>query len=127
MSKEINHFCIICGKGYHACDSCDEVKTFTPWRSLTDTIEHFQLYMVLQDYINKRITKAEAKKELSNFDLSEKDSFKDSAKNAINEILSTKIAKTKTKIENEVKVDESTENKIEETLSLDLENENNCE
>lgn len=125
MSKEINHHCIICGKGYHACDSCDEVKTFTPWRTMTDTIEHFQLYMVLQDYINKRITKAEAKKELSNFNLSEKDSFKDSAKNAINEILGSKIVKAKTKVKDEVRGNETTENKPEKTSSV--ENEINCE
>lgn len=125
MSNEINHYCIICGKGYHACNNCNEIKTYTPWRSLTDTIEHFQLYMVLQDYINKRITKAEAKKELSNFNLSEKDTFKDSAKNAINEILATKVVKGKEKTEDEVKTDKVIEKKADETLSI--ENKNNCE
>lgn len=125
MSNEINHYCIICGKGYHACNSCNEIKTFTPWRALTDTIEHFQLYMVLQDYIDKKITKAEARKELSNFDLSEKDTFKDSAKNAINEILNTKAVKAKTKVKDEVRGNETTENKPEKTSFV--ENEINCE
>ena len=71
MSKEINHWCVVCGKGYHACDSCNETKSFTPWRSLTDTIEHFKLFTILKDYNNKLIDKKEAKKMLSNIDLSD--------------------------------------------------------
>ena len=122
MSKEINHHCIICGKGYHTCDSCNNIKTFTPWRTLTDTTEHFLLYMVLQDYINKRITKAEAKKKLSNFDLSEKDTFKDSARNAINEILGSKATKVKVGTE----ITKITEDDNKETL-FTKEVEENCE
>ena len=93
MGDYINHHCIICGKGYHSCDSCNEIKSFTPWRTLTDTIEHFQLYNVLQDYVTKRITKFEARKELDKFNLSDKDSFTESAKNCIDEILKVKLYK----------------------------------
>ena len=50
MSKEINHWCVVCGKGYHACDSCNETKSFTPWRALTDSIEHFKIFTVLKDF-----------------------------------------------------------------------------
>lgn len=86
MSEKINHWCILCGKGYHACDSCNEIKTYSPWRTLTDTIEHFKIFIVLKDFHNKIISKEEAKAKLSEYDLSEKDSFKDSAKNVLNEI-----------------------------------------
>ena len=60
MSKEINHWCVVCGKGYHACDSCNEIKSFTPWRSLTDSIEHFKIFTVLKEpyqtmYNNKEL------------------------------------------------------------------------
>ena len=66
MSKEINHWCVVCGKGYHACDSCNETKSFTPWRALTDSIEHFKIFTVLKDFNNKLISKKEAR-ELFNF------------------------------------------------------------
>lgn len=86
MSEKINHWCVLCGKGYHACDSCNEIKTYTPWRALTDTIEHFKIFIVLKDFHNKIISKDEAKEKLLKCDLSEKDSFKDSAKIVLNEI-----------------------------------------
>lgn len=95
MSKEINHWCVICGKGYHACDSCNEIKSFTPWRSLTDTLEHFKIFTVLKDYNNHRISKNEAKKLLSGIDLSGKDTFKDSARKVLDEILSANTVKRK--------------------------------
>lgn len=87
MSKEINHWCVICGKGYHACDSCNEIKSFTSWRSLTDTIEHFKIFTILKDYNNKLISANEAKKLLSGIDLSDTDTFKPSAKKVLDEIL----------------------------------------
>lgn len=87
MSNKINHWCIICGKGYHACDSCDSVKSFMPWRILADTAEHYKIYMVIKQYNSKMITKNEAKTMLSNIDLGGMDSFKDGAKSILDEIL----------------------------------------
>ena len=95
MSKEINHWCVVCGIGYHACDSCNEIKSFTPWRSLTDTIEHYKLFLILKDYNNKLIDKKEARRLLSNIDLSEKDSFKDSSKKVLEDILKEDIVERK--------------------------------
>lgn len=86
MSKEINHWCVVCGKGYHACDSCNETKSFTPWRSLTDSIEHYKIFTVLRNFNNKLISKEEARELLSTVDLSDKDSFKDSSKKVLDEI-----------------------------------------
>lgn len=88
MAEKINHWCIICGKGYHACDDCAKIKAFKPWRTLADTPEHFQIYSVLQDYNNKLISRTEAREMLSNIDLSEKRSFKEGVKKVIDEILS---------------------------------------
>lgn len=95
MSNKINHWCVVCGKGYHACDSCNETKSITPWRSLTDTVEHFKLFTVLKDYNNKLINKTEARNLLSNIDLSGKDSFKDSAKNVLEDILKDDVVEPK--------------------------------
>lgn len=84
--KEINHWCVLCGTGYHACDSCNKEKTFTPWRTLTDTIEHYKIFTVLKDYNNKMIDRAKAKELLSGLDLSGKENYKESAKKVLADI-----------------------------------------
>ena len=88
MAQEINHYCIICGKGYHACDSCAEVKTFQPWRILTDSSEHWKIYMTIKDFNEGIISKDEAAKQLQNCDLTDKKRFKPSAIASIDKILS---------------------------------------
>ena len=121
MSEKANHWCIICGNGYHACDSCNEVKTFKPWRSLTDTVEHYKIFCVLKEYNEKFLTKEEAYNALMNLDLSGRESFKDGAKKTINEIMShgslqanKKPEKMKQKkMKDEEVIVSSDENKIE--------------
>ena len=87
MSNKINHWCIICGKGYHACDSCDSVKSFTPWRTLADTADHYKIYMVIKQYNANVIIKEEAKAMLANIDLTGMKDFKESVKKVLDEIL----------------------------------------
>lgn len=84
--KKINHWCVLCGAGYHSCDLCNSQKTFTPWRTLTDTLEHFQIFMILKDYNNRRIDRKEAVELLSAFDLSDRETYKDSAKSVLADI-----------------------------------------
>ena len=84
--KEINHWCVLCGTGYHACDSCSKEKTFTPWRTLTDTIEHYKIFTVLKDYNNKLIDRDRAKELLSGLDLSGKENYKESSKKVLADI-----------------------------------------
>ena len=110
MSNKINHWCIICGKGYHACDSCDSVKSFTPWRALADTADHYKIYMVIKQYNSKMITKNEAKTILENIDLTGMNSFKDNVKTVLNEILKEDVTtrKSSKKKAIEIVVEEST-------------------
>lgn len=91
MSKKINHWCIICGKGYHACDSCDEIQSFTPWRKLACNPEHYKLYILLKQYNANVITKEEAKSMLANIDLTGMKDFKESTKKVLDEILKEDI------------------------------------
>ena len=117
MSNKINHWCIICGKGYHACDSCDSVKSFTPWRALADTADHYKIYMVIKQYNSKMINKNEAKTMLSNIDLTGMDSFKDSVKSVLNEILKEDVPArklNKKKVVEEVIEQPTTESDTEE-------------
>lgn len=96
MAKEINHWCVLCGKGYHACDFCDGTSTFTPWRSLTDTPEHFKIFTVLKDYNNHLISKKDARDLLSTMDLSDQNTFKDSSKKVLDEIFRENTVESKT-------------------------------
>ena len=86
MSQELNAICDICGKKYHICSSCKEVKSFTPWRTVTDTMQHYLIFLVLSEY-TKTKDKEKAKEELSKCDLSELDTFNENIKTAIKEIM----------------------------------------
>lgn len=87
MSEQNNAICSVCGKGYHVCKSCLEQKTFKPWRTVTDTIEHYKIYLAIHSYtVSKR--KGQAKSELKQCDLSELESFLPEIKSAISEIMS---------------------------------------
>ena len=86
MSQELNATCDICGKKYHICSSCKEVKSFTPWRTVTDTMQHYIIFLALSEY-TKTKDKEKAKEELSKCDLSELDTFNENIKSAVKEIM----------------------------------------
>lgn len=109
-----NAKCSICNKNYEICSTCKNEKKFKPWRTVTDTIEHYKIYMAIHGYTvtqNKEI----AKTELQNCDLSDMESFKDEIKSVIKEIMAepviTKsVSKTrKSKIAVDTKVNEENE------------------
>lgn len=87
LDNKINHWCIICGTGYHACNSCDEVKNFKPWRAFTDTIEHHKIKLVLDDYAAKIIDDKQAKEMLEKCDLTGYEDFVPHIANLIKRIL----------------------------------------
>ena len=86
MAQELNATCDICGKKYHICSSCKEVKSFTPWRTVTDTMQHYLIFLALSEY-TKTKDKEKAKEELSKCDLSELDTFNENIKTVIREIM----------------------------------------
>ena len=86
MSQELNATCDICGKKYHICSSCKEVKSFTPWRTVTDTMQHYLIFLALSEY-TKTKDKEKVKEELSKCDLSELDTFNENIKTVIKEIM----------------------------------------
>lgn len=83
--------CIVCGKEYEMCRSCDPSVMFS-WKLMTDTTEHFGIYMVLKDYNDGIITIDKAKELLEQYDLSEKDTFIDDVRKCIDKILDSKSA-----------------------------------
>lgn len=112
--KNINAFCSICDKGYHVCRSCREQKVFKPWRTVTDNVDHYKIYLAIHSYTiskNKELAKAELEK----CDLSGLENFKPEIKTAINEIMAepvkVKVSSRKRKEYTEV---ENEENRISE-------------
>ena len=86
MSEKFNATCAICGKPYKVCRSCQEIKSFTPWRTVTDTLQHYSIFLTLTEYAKTK-NKEVAREELSICDLSELGTFKESVRNMIAEIM----------------------------------------
>lgn len=97
MNKQLNATCSVCGKKYHMCSDCSEVKSFTPWRTVACSTECYKIYLVLSNFNNGFINKAETKEQLSNCNLSNLDLFESNIKELINNILKEEKPKTATK------------------------------
>ncbi len=86
MSANNNAVCSICGKPYHVCASCLEQKAFRPWRTVTDTMAHYKIYLAIHEYTVSG-DKSQARKQLQSCDLSEIRHFLPEIKSAIQTIL----------------------------------------
>lgn len=104
--NNINAFCKICGVGYHVCGACLEQKTFKPWRTVTDTIEHYKIYLAIHGYTVSK-DKNKAKIELQGCNLNDLENFKPEVKAVIKEIMTEpkKIRTTSKKDKENIKVD----------------------
>ena len=117
MARQNNSTCSICGAEYHVCSTCNETKTYTPWRIIVDTIEHYKIFMIIRDYNNGYMSKKEASKELRKLDLTELNTFVSEVKHKINEILEEEIDSNKiSEVTKEEKVFEDVED-IKHNLS----------
>ena len=85
--SEYNHFCKICGKGYNACDTCINQKNYAAWRAIACTQDHYQAYMVLYEYGNGTLKKADAKEMLSKVDIEGWEGYAAHKRDVIAEIL----------------------------------------
>lgn len=94
--NSINARCAICGKGYHVCQDSLEQRTFKPWKTVTDTMEHYKIYTAIHLYTTTH-DKNTAKAELEKCNLSDLASFNVEIKKAITEILHEDISKEKIK------------------------------
>lgn len=106
VALENNAICDICGKPYRVCHTCQEIKSFKPWRTVTDTFPHYMIFLTLSDY-TKNKNKEKAKKELSKCDLSELETFRPEIKSVIKEIMDddkkVNVGLKKTVTKNEIK------------------------
>ena len=81
-------WCRVCGKKYKVCDRCETQRMRTPWRIITDTAIHYQIYVVVSQYNRKLIDKEKAKEMLSNipYDKDEVQNFIPAVRDRIEEI-----------------------------------------
>ena len=89
MAEKINKHCAICGKGYHICMTCRDMKA-TPWRQVVDTMNHYQIFLAIHGYSTTGDAET-ASKELEKCDLSDADTFTESIKEAITAITGKKF------------------------------------
>lgn len=108
MAEKNNSTCAICGKAYHLCMSCKDKMKLTPWKVLTDTSEHYKIFQVVRGFCTGIYSKEEAKQALKNVDLSDKDTFLESVKNKIDEIMMDEKSANPVKEEAEVEEIEPT-------------------
>ncbi len=85
-NQNTNANCSICGKPYRVCLTCAEQKTFKPWRTVTDTIDHYKIYLAIHGYTVSN-NKGKAKDDLEKCDLSGMEGFQPEIKEIIREIL----------------------------------------
>lgn len=112
MNKQkANHKCVICGTMYHSCDSCNQIKTYTPWRALCDTFPHYNIYLIIRSYQGGIVNKTEAKSELQKLNVSKEvyANWPDNVKKALDEILDSPSYKRSNKRIIEIQEKEITE------------------
>lgn len=125
MSKKYNATCAICGKPYKMCRSCSDEWKFKPWRAVTDTIDHYKIYLALNGYTLTG-DRDMARSELQVCNLDGKENFVPEIAQAINDILAEgrkdnkfnqkpkkNFGNLKHVVENAVKADkDTTENEV---------------
>lgn len=87
MAEKNNATCSICGKPYYICMSCKDSIQLHPWKSFTDTAEHYKVFQVVRGFSTNVYTKGEAKAKLKNINLDDLESFRPHIKQIIKDIL----------------------------------------
>ena len=87
MTEKNNSVCSICGKEYYACLSCLDAMKLHPYKSFTDTAEHFKVFQVVRGLSTGVYTKDEAKEKFKNIDIKDVESFRPHIKDIIKDVL----------------------------------------
>lgn len=79
--------CLCCGREYEVCPHCPTAVSYTPWRRLHCSAEHFKLFETAREYQNGTLSKADAKARLSRLDLTGYEHFGTQTGEVIQKIL----------------------------------------
>ena len=119
MTNKNNAKCTICGKEYERCNSCEDQKRLKPWKIVTDTIEHYKIYLAIHGYTVSK-DKETAKKELENCNLDGLENFNPEIKAVIKEIMNEPKKKFVSKKEKNVLNDKATLSKEDVNETKDI-------
>lgn len=67
--------CTVCGREYDACPTCLKVKSYSAWRNIACSEEHYKIFNIVSYYAHGDITKEVAKEKLSGIDISGHESW----------------------------------------------------
>ena len=112
MAKKNNAVCDICGKEYYVCLSCSDAMKLHPYKSFTDTAEHFKIFQVVKGFLNGVYTKDEAKEKFKNINLEDIDSFKPHIRDIIKDVLKEEKVIVEEVVNREIAADEVIEKPI---------------
>lgn len=87
MTEKNNAVCTICGNPYYVCLSCKDSMKLHPYKSFTDSAEHYKVFQVVRGLSTGVYTKEEAKDKFKNIDLSDIESFRPHIKKIIEDVL----------------------------------------
>lgn len=59
------NWCRVCGKEYPVCHVCANTRTYTPWRIICDTNEHYRIWLVVEQYRKGIMSLESAQKQLT--------------------------------------------------------------
>ena len=93
MTEKHNATCKICGKSYYACMSCADTIKLHPFKSFTDTAEHFKVFQAVKGFSTGVYTKEEFKSKLQHIDLSDLESYREHIKKIIKDVLEEEVVK----------------------------------
>lgn len=100
MAKIKSRNCIVCGTEYEYCNRCSSHAIKPTWMALYHDDNCRSIMNIATEYMAGNLTKADAKAQLDNCDLTNKKNFKESVSKAVDEIYATKkSAKVDTKAE----------------------------
>ena len=106
-----NKKCLLCGKEFKFCPTCQQKSAADAWKNIFDKEECRTIFHLACDYAQGEVDADTAKKILSGCDLSNKDSFKPEIVTFINNILSAPVV--------DEKEDETRSEEIEEEIIVE--------
>ena len=115
--------CLVCGKEFKPCNTCSgATNDMYNWRKVVCCREHFYYHVPIIDYIRKKVSKADARKDLTKAiqDFGEIE-FADNIKSIAEEIL-TEEKKSKKLAKVVVNTDVDSDNSVSETTVVEKSN-----
>lgn len=105
--------CPVCGQLFDGCNTCEK-NSITSWKTICDTENHFNIYIILHRYnVTKKITKEQAREFLLKCDLTGYENFQKNVVENIKNILKEEKPVVKPEVIKEILMEETV---VEETV-----------